>query len=86
MSTTAPQIFENITPTQFALLQQKAASAGIPLNGNSGSASKMGVEVEWNYSPETLQLTLNCLKAPFFLSVSEINEKMHNLVTEALTA
>jgi hypothetical protein len=86
MTDTAPQLFENVTPDQFAQLQQKASSAGIDIAGNSGSASKMGVEVAWNYSPETQQLTLHCLKAPFFVSVSDVNQKIRTLVSETLTA
>jgi hypothetical protein len=85
MSNSAPQLFHNISPAQFAVLQQKAAAAGIPISGNSGSASKMGVEVEWTYSPESKQLSLQCLKSPFFISVSDVNKKIHDLVTETLT-
>ncbi|MGA2250513.1 hypothetical protein [Terracidiphilus sp.] len=80
-----PQLFNNISPAQFAVLQQKAGSAGIPISGNSGSASKMGVEVAWNYSPDSQQLSIECLKAPFFISASDVNQKIHDLVTETLT-
>ena len=85
MSNPAPQLFHNISPAQFAVLQQKASSAGIPISGNSGSASKMGVEVAWNYSPDSQQLSLQCLKAPFFISADDVNKKIHALVTETLT-
>ena len=80
----APQLFQNISPAHFAVLQQKAGAAGIPISGNSGSASKMGVEVAWNYSPDSQQLSLQCLKTPFFISVSDVNQKIHALVTETL--
>ncbi len=86
MSIPAPQLFSNISPAQFATLQEKAAAAGIPISGNSGSASKMGVEVVWNYAPESQQLSLQCLKTPFFISVSDVNQKIHDLVTQTLTA
>ena len=81
----APQIFENISPAQFALLQQKAGAAGIPISGNSGSASKMGVEVAWDYTPGTGQLSLHCLKTPFFISANDVNQKIRDLVTQTLT-
>ena len=80
----APQLFNNISPTQFAVLQQKASSAGIPISGNSGSAAKMGVEVAWNYSPDAQQLSIQCLKTPFFISAADVNQKIHSLVTETL--
>jgi hypothetical protein len=82
----APQLFNNISPAQFAVLQQKASSAGIPISGNSGSASKMGVEVAWNYSPDAQQLSIQCLKTPFFISAADVNQKIHGLVTETLAA
>jgi hypothetical protein len=85
MSTPAPQLFNNISPAQFAVLQQKAGAAGIPISGNSGSASKMGVEVAWNYSPESGQLSLQCLKTPFFISASDVDQKIRDLVTQTLT-
>jgi hypothetical protein len=81
----APQLFNNISPAQFAVLQQKAGAAGIPISGNSGSASKMGVEVEWNYSPDAQQLIIQCLKTPFFISAADVNQKIHGLITETLT-
>jgi len=64
----------------------KANAAGIPMNDNSGRASKMGVEVEWNYSPEKQELVLTCLQAPFFLGADGVNAKLQALVSEALKA
>jgi len=84
MSNAAPQLFANVSPAQFTLLTQKAQSAGIAISGNSGSASKMGVEVAWNYSPETQQLSLQCLKTPFFVKADDVNQKIRSLVTETL--
>lgn len=86
MISSSPQQFSGITPEQFAKLTQKAKAAGIEINGNSGRASKMGVEVEWNYSSEKQELVLTCLRAPFFVSQNVINTKLHALVSEALTA
>lgn len=85
MAQTAPQVFSSITPAQFAKLSEKAKGAGIDLNGNAGSASKFGVEVAWNYSPEKQELILQCLSAPFFLSSEQVNEKLRALVKESLT-
>ncbi|MGA7242151.1 MAG: hypothetical protein WBX19_03160 [Terracidiphilus sp.] len=59
---------------------------GVPMSGNSGRASKMGVEVEWNYSEERQELVLTCLRAPFFVSADDVNRKLHTLVSETLLA
>jgi len=79
-----PQIFKGISPQQFAQLQVKAQAAGIGLNGNSGIASQFGVEVSWNYAPETQELTLQCLSAPFFVRPEDVDAKIRSLVNESL--
>ena len=84
MSQTAPQVFSNITPEQFSSLTAKAHAAGIDLAGNTGTASKFGVEVSWNYVPETRQLTLLCLHTPFFVKPENVNAKIRALVKETL--
>lgn len=75
-----PQIFSSITPGHYTKLVEKANAAGIDLSGNTGKASKFGVEVAWNYAPETQQLTLQCLKTPFFVKTEEVNSKLRELV------
>lgn len=77
------QVFSGITPEQFARLTEKAKDSGIEIRGNSGSASEFGVEVAWNYVPETQQLSLHCLKTPFFISADHINGKIRTLVKES---
>ncbi len=54
------------------------------MSGNSGRATKMGVEVEWNYSPEQQELVLTCHRTPFFVSAEDVNGKLHELVKQAL--
>ncbi len=84
VSQSEPQIFAGVTPAQYAALLEKAQAAGLGLSGNSGSASRFGVEVAWNYSPETQELTLQCLRTPFFVRAAEVNARLKALVTEAL--
>lgn len=86
MSDHDPQVFSGITPAHYAQLTQKARAAGIDLAGNSGTASKFGVEVAYNYAPETQQLTLHCLKAPFFVSAADVEAKLRSLVEQSLAA
>ena len=52
----APQTFKGIPPDKYALLTEKAKGAGIEMEGNSGTATKFGVEMQWEYSPETQEL------------------------------
>lgn len=78
------QVFQGITPEQYTRLVAKAKAAGIDLNGNSGTASKFGAEIAWNYNPSAQELTLQCLKNPFFMSAADINTRLHSLVTESL--
>lgn len=86
MAASTPQIFSGITPAQFATLTEKARAAGVAMNGNNGRASRMGIEVEWNYSEQRQELTLACLHTPFFASPHDVNEKLRELVNESLTA
>jgi len=84
MSAGAPQVFKSITPEQYALLVEKARGAGIELSGNSGTASKYGVEVTWNYVPEAQELTLQTLKTPFFMSIADVDGRIQSLVRDSL--
>jgi hypothetical protein len=79
----APQTFKGVTPERYAKLTEKARSTGIPMTGNSGSASKFGIEVSWNYSPEIQELTIQCLKAPFFMTAVDVDAKIRDLVQQS---
>ena len=80
-----PQVFSGVAPHQYAKLVERANAAGVPMSGNTGRASRMGVEVEWNYSPEKQELALTCLSAPLFLSADVVNAKIQELVSESLS-
>ncbi len=84
MAPSAPQTFKGITPDQYAQLTEKAKGAGIEMEGNSGSATKFGVEMEWNYTSETQELTLQCLKTPFFVNAADVDAKIRDLVHQTL--
>jgi hypothetical protein len=86
MTSHAPQVFTGVTPQQYAKLTTEARAAGIEMNGNTGRASKMGVEVEWNYSEEKQELVLTCLQTPFFVSADQVNQKLRTLVNQVLTS
>ena len=84
MGQSAPHTFKGVTPEQYARLIDKAKGAGIDLTGDSGTASKFGVEVSWDYSPGTQELTLQCLKAPFFMKAADVDAKIQDLVKQSL--
>jgi len=84
MAQCAPQVFPGISPQQFAELTAKAKAAGIDLSGNNGAASKFGVEVAWSYAPDKQELTLQCLRTPFFVSAEDVDAKLQSLVKETL--
>jgi len=79
-----PQVFSGITLEQFEKLSAKAQGAGIGLRGNSGAASKFGVEIGWNYSAAAQQLTIQCLQTPFFVKPEDVDAKIEALVKESL--
>jgi hypothetical protein len=78
------QVFQQITPERFSILIDKANAAGIAISGNSGSASKMGIEVSWNYDPDAQQLIIQCTHVPFFVSCNDVNVKIQGLVKDSL--
>lgn len=84
MPPTAPLVFSPITPSQYETLLQKANEAGLALQGNAGTASRLGVEVSWEYRPESSRLTIQCLSAPFFMNVDSVNQKIRSLVQETV--
>lgn len=85
MGESAPQVFNGVTAAQYERLVDKAKAAGIELSGNSGTASKFGVEIAWTYIPETQVLTLHTLKAPFFMKTADVDAKIQGLVKESQT-
>jgi predicted HTH transcriptional regulator len=84
MGESTPQVFPGVTAAQFATLAAKAKAAGIDLSSNSGTATKFGVEIAWEYAPENQKLTLRCLRTPFFVKSEEVNAKIQALVKESL--
>jgi hypothetical protein len=84
MSACPAQSFANVTPEQFAALQKKAQSSGIPLNGNSGNASSLGGKFEWSYDPTTLALTITVTSPPFLMNCESVNARISALVRDVL--
>jgi Fe2+ or Zn2+ uptake regulation protein len=83
MAQNPPKTFSGITPEQYAKLTEKARANGIDMSGNRGTASKYGVEMQWDYSPEAQQLTLQCLRTPMFISAATVYGKLQALVEQS---
>lgn len=84
MKESQPQIFQNVSGEVYSRLVAKAKDSGINIVGPSGTASKFGVEVAWNYSESTRELSLHCLKTPFFMSREDVEKKLATLVSESM--
>lgn len=80
----AAQVFSGILPGQFARLAARAQASGIELSGNTGRTAKYGVEIAWNYAPETQSLTLQCLSVPFFMKMEDVDARIAALVKESV--
>ena len=77
------QVFSSITLNHYAKLTEKARANGIAMNGNSGSASKYGVELEWIYEPEAQQLTVKCLRTPLFVPAAAVYSQLREMVEQS---
>lgn len=84
MSQCAAQVFDGVSPEQFACLQGKASEQGIQMAGDQGSASKDGITVTWDYEADSQTLTIQCTASPFYLSCGTINSTIHNFVDSCL--
>ena len=80
-----PQFFPAIDPATFALMQSKGSAAGLPITGNDGQATTMGVTVRWHYDPDAQSLAVECTDAPFFVPCSTITGKVQELVESCRT-
>ena len=86
MSSSAPLTFQGITPEQYAALVAKANAAGLALSGDSGTASRFGVEVSWGYKPESGLLSIQCLRSPFFMKPEEVNARIEAVIRESVAS
>ncbi len=80
MAGCAAQRFEGIGVAAFACLQAKGAAAGVPIAGDKGQATAMGVTLRWSYDPAAEALVIECLDAPFFVPCSTVASRVKDLV------
>lgn len=69
-----------LTPEQFAARKAELEKNGVPITGNAGTISKMGVRVEYVYNGSTLTVTV--LKKPFLISEKTLVGKINDWFSE----
>jgi hypothetical protein len=74
------QNFTGFTLERFDCLLEKAQAAGVDITGNSGTASRDGIEITWNFDPIAQTLTIQCIAAPLLVPCGVINSKIRALV------
>src|SRR4051812_10611882 len=74
------QTFTGIEAAQFDCLKEKATAAGITIDGDSGSATKAGVTITWEYNRTEKELQLQCTDAPFWISCGVVSSQITSLV------
>ncbi|MEJ0026853.1 MAG: hypothetical protein WDN01_12570 [Rhizomicrobium sp.] len=57
---------------------------GIVIDSNSGTASKDGFAIKWNYVPAAQTLSIQCTKSPWYVPCSAINNRINDLVEGCL--
>lgn len=80
------QTFSGITLAHFASLLHKAQSTGISISGKSGSASRDGITITWNYDPSAQVLTIQCTDKPVFLGCGVITSQIRDLIDNCTAA
>ncbi len=75
-----PQFFTAVDAATFNALQAKGKAAGLPIAGNEGQATTMGVTLRWHYDPAAQALTVECTDAPFFVPCSTVTARVQELV------
>ena len=80
MSSCAKQSFNNFTPAAWNCIVQKAGQYGVKISSNSGSAGASGFKFAWNYNPGASTLDIQCTDKPFFITCSQVNSKIHEVI------
>lgn len=84
MSACAMLTYSNVTPTAWACAVQTAASYGVTISSDSGSASKSGFTIAWNYDPGAQTASIQCTDSPWWAPCSTINGKINDAVEHCL--
>ena len=76
-----PLVFTQVDAAKFACVAEKVAgTVGVPMDGPTGTHSKGGFTVAWNFNEEAATLTIQCLESPWNRPCIFINAKIKELV------
>ena len=78
------QVFSGVTPAAWDSVKGKAAGAGLAMSADSGTLSKSGFTIDWNYDASEGSLTVTCTKAPFFLKCETVNAKIKEVIDKQI--
>ena len=72
--------FNSVSPAVFNCLVAKAAEYGITISSDSGTASKSGFKVSWNYNRVGSTLKIQCLDKPLLVPCSLVKSTIKSTV------
>jgi hypothetical protein len=78
------QVFNGVTPAAWDSVKARAAGAGLEMTADSGTLSKSGFTIDWNYDACERSLTVTCTKAPFFLKWETVNAKIKEAIEKQI--
>lgn len=85
MGACAMQSFNNVTPSAWQCCKTAVAGFGITITTDSGTQTKDGFTVTWNYNSGAQTLQIQCTDSPWWAPCSTINGKIHDLVEPCLS-
>lgn len=65
----------------YQKLYAQAISAGVKFDAEQAEIN--GIVLDWNYDVSAQTLTVTCAKKPFFISCSEIEDRIADLIHKA---
>jgi hypothetical protein len=72
--------FSNVSAAVFNCLVNKAAEQGVTISGDSGTASKSGFTIKWNYDRAASSLTIQCTDKPTLVPCAVIKNRIKDTV------
>jgi len=85
MSACAMLTYNNVTQAAWDSAKQAVETQyGIQIPTDSGSASKDGFTVHWNFDAGAQILSIQCTDSPIFVPCSAINSEINNMIEATL--
>ena len=79
------QVFNDVTPAQFdTICKIVHDQCGITISELTGEGEKQGVGITWKYDHKGETLTLQCVKKPWIVPASMVQQKIKDAVEAAL--